>query len=150
MTDYLDLLLDERQEEDENEPFAWRRTGTGYRELRGEDGGQQTNRERTGAEQDGGQARVKRAWSQEVTGQKQAADPELQLAILERAVARGKAQQDARNRSREHVQAAQTAAGQDLRRSAAAVSGVQRELAGVLDAAFERDARRYDGPLGLF
>ena len=52
MTDYLEQLLDERQDEDEKEPFAWKRRRTGNRSLTGEDGAerQTVRQERVGAE----------------------------------------------------------------------------------------------------
>ncbi|MBQ3557447.1 MAG: hypothetical protein IJA11_06590 [Oscillospiraceae bacterium] len=150
MTDYLDLLLDEQQEENENEPFAWRRMRTGYRGATDEGGSRQPDSKKIGAERSDVQERDARSRSEETTARKRTADPETRLAALERAVARGRVQQETRKRSWEYAQVAQAAGGQDMRRSAAAVPGVRRELAGMLDAVFERDARRYDGPLGLF
>lgn len=151
MTDYLELLLDMRQEEDEEEPFVWKRGGMGYRGAGGEDGARQAaGRDRDGTERGGRQGRNAGSLWENVTVRKEAADPEARLARLERAVARGKARKVPGEWNAGHVQAAGPEGGQGPRGSAAAAAGMPRSLAGVLDAAFERDARRYDGPLGLF
>lgn len=151
MIDYLELLLDMWQEEDETEPFTWKRAGTGYRGLDGEDGVRQAEgREKAVTELAGGPGRVESLWEKATRETNRAADPEARLAMLERTVARGKTQQTARGRSWERTDTAQAADGWDARRMNAAAPGVQRGLAGLLDVAFERDARRYDGPLGLF
>lgn len=149
MTDYLEQLLDERQEEDEKEPFAWKRRRTGNRSLSGEDGAerQMVRQERVGAEHAAG--RDEGLWEETVSVKSRMADPAGRLAALERAVSRGKRLQVAREQGRERVEAAQAMRGQAMH-GRSAVTGVQRGLAGLLDAAFERDARRYDGPLSLF
>ena len=150
MTDYLDLLLDARQEEDEDEPFVWKRRGRGYRGSGSEDGPEQrSGREKAGVEWAGRQDREPDLWTQDVSAKTRAAEPQTRLAALERAVARSRARQTAQGWNRERVQTVQGTDGHDMRRLAVE-PGAQRRLAGWLDAAFERDARRYDGPLGLF
>lgn len=149
MTDYLERLLDMRQEEEETEPFAWKRTGRGYRNVSGKDGAQQVmDREKTEAERTDGWG--ERPREKETPAQKRVNDPETRLAVLERAVARGKVQQATQEWKRGRTEAAQAAGGQDMRGLTVTVPEMRRSLAGALDAVFERDARRYDGPLGLF
>ncbi len=150
MTDYLELLLDEQQDEEEREAFTWRRTA-GYRGPEGATGmhgtvdGPQAAGQRPGP-QEGGQGRRVQVQA-EAAGR---AGLQEQLLMLERAVARGKVQQAAQVWKRQAAEQAGTVYGQDARRLNAAAPGVQRGLAGLLDAEFQRDARRYDGPLGLF
>lgn len=150
MTDYLELLLDERQDEEEREAFTWRRVA-GYRGPEGATGmggtadGPETAGQRPGP-QEGRQGRQAQVQVEE-TGR---AELREQLLKLERAVARGKVQQAAQVWKRQAVEQVGTVYGQDVRRLGAAAPGVQRGLAGLLDAEFQRDARRYDGPLGLF
>lgn len=149
MTDYLERLLDMRQEEEEAEPFAWKWTGRGYRDVSGRDGAQQVmDPKKTEAERADGWG--EQPQGKEAPAKKQVIDPEARLAMLERAVARGKVQQAAREWKRGSAGTAQAAGGQDMRGLTVAMPEMRRSLAGVLDAAFERDARRYDGPLGLF
>lgn len=150
MTDYLELLLDERQDEEDREAFMWRRAA-GYRGPEGATGmdgtadGPETAGRRSGPQEgrQGRQAQVQ----VEQTGR---AELREQMVMLERAVARGKAQQAAQVRNRQGAEQVRTVHGQDVRRLNTAAPGVQRGLAGLLDAEFQRDARRYDGPLGLF
>lgn len=150
MTDYLELLLDERQDEEEREAFAWRRAA-GYRGQEGMDGMSGTADGPAAAKQRPGQRESQQGRQVQVqveaTGRTQLRE---RLLMLERAVVRGKAQQATQVWKRQAAEQVRTVYGQDVRRMGAAAPGVQRGLAGVVDAEFQRDARRYDGPLGLF
>lgn len=78
------------------------------------------------------------------------ADLESRLSELVRAAARGRADHAALWRKQGPANSVVLEGGQTARRRDELRVETRRGLAGVLDAAFERDARRYDGPLGLF
>ncbi|MBQ3134767.1 MAG: hypothetical protein IJB75_03015 [Oscillospiraceae bacterium] len=83
-------------------------------------------------------------------GQGRKSDLEKALSDLGRAVARGKNEHvmmPRKHRSANEVEAERRTA---VREKNARQPEAQRGLMRRLDAAFERDARRYDGPLGLF
>lgn len=150
MTDYLELLLEQAQEEAE-EPFVWRRVAVGAGGVRAKDEPGQESGGNAAAEKE---ERVMAVWkrrTEAVSGGQRPADPVEQLAALERAVARGRAEQQSRTGRRlplaDDTHAAQ---GRMVCGADDVMPGARRSLAGLLDAAFERDARRYDGPLGLF
>ena len=148
MTDYLELLLNGWQEEDEGEPFVWKRMG--YRGWNGMDDVQQKTANKVAGVEMAVGAVDRLPAEERHKGNGQSGAPEVRLAALERAVARGKTQQVAREWSRERTVTAQTEAERPVVGMNGTALEMRRGLAGVLDAAFERDARRYDGPLGLF
>ncbi len=149
MTDYLELLLGERQDEEEREGFTWRRAA-GYRGPKGATGMDDTAEGAEAVGRSGPQEGRQGRQAQVQVEQTGRAELREQLVMLERAVARGKAQQAGQVRNRQGADQVRTVHGQDVRRLNTAAPGVQYGLAGLLDAEFQRDARRYDGPLGLF
>lgn len=152
MTDYLELLLEPVQErEEEDDAFMWRRWVVRPGGEKKEEMGQTTRRD-TAPEQGEWAADAKTHGGEAVSEDGKRAGPMERLAALERAVVRGRAETVGQSRGLRLRRAEDTReaerrgdrSAEDMR------SGVRRELAGELDAAFERDARRYDGPLRLF
>ena len=149
MTDYLELLL-EWEQEDEGEPFAWPQGGTELRRSASEDG-QWPDRQRTDIAGGAEERIIEPRKTGESRFQKRMADPLVQLVELERTVSRSRVEQQRTQVKRQvGVESAHAAYGRTVRQMDEVIPGVQRDLVGVLDAAFERDARRYDGALGLF
>lgn len=158
MTDYLELLLEQWQDEEKAEVFDWKQAKAGHyraaaeelRQVESPKGPEQPESDARARDDAYGRRmdRQKRIW----TVEDRSADVVGQMVALARAVARGNTEQKAQGqvRTRAAVGAVQTMGGYNLERMSTAAPGIQRGLAGVLDAAFERDARRYDGPLGLF
>ena len=162
MTDYLELLLVRRQEEETEEAFAWRWAKERHYAAAMEKDERKWNAdEREPIWNEGDPATdvagrlatlnqaVARAQSDRHWGAEgQGADLAGQMTALARAVVRGKGEPVARERGT--MASARAVEQHRMEWTHATTSGMQRGLAGALDAAFERDARRYDGPLGLF
>lgn len=140
MTDYLNQLL-EQQEQEEEQGLEWPRPGLRLwaAEGRKEDAaahGVTYQQEQDGAAVEQGYVRATQAQTQPLTAQ---------LERLRRAVQRAQSQPGRQGAS----------VGQALAGSGGAFSHGQlpriraADYAALVDAAFQRDARRYDGPLGL-
>lgn len=147
MTDYLDELL-EQQEQEEEQGLEWPRPGLRLwvTEGRSEDAaahGVTYRQEQAGAAVEQGHVRP----AQEAAGPERAQTQPLtaQLDRMRRAVQRAQSQPGRQAASIGQALAGDGGAffhGQLPRHRAA-------DYAALVDAAFQRDARRYDGPLGL-
>lgn len=139
MTDYLEELLNQEEQESE-QTLQWTQTG---RVVLAPAGNVRT-----------GGAGLKPAAQQDREGPEARSEQAGQIIVremerLSRAVVRA--------RSREQGYSAQRQGGMSLPSvqyapgisPAARAGAAVMDYAGLVDAAFERDARRYDGPLGL-
>ena len=149
MTDYLEQLLDVWQEEDESGTLMWKRKSRKRYEPIGEERGQRSKVETAESLSTGEPVGQRERWMQQSTVEYRESDVVEKLERLERAVVRGKTGR-ARAGAWKVSGAMQAAEGLTMPQTGVAQTGVQRRLATLLDTAFERDARRYDGPLGLF
>lgn len=178
MIDYLERLLDREAEEETQEAFVWPKIGlVGWQNGAG--GAAEEERKRAAEHSERGTAAwqaVLEELAQAAEAEKAAqgrlfvpqdtrrglersatvepvwewkTDPGRELAELARAAKRGRSGQASLLRN-ERTEAGRTAeVGRDTRRREELRVETRRGLARRLDAAFERDARRYDGPLGL-
>lgn len=139
MTDYLEELLDEEEQENEQGLQWTRAVRAGLASVRAV---QESNVDAQAVVQ---QARTQVRQSRQDAGYAIA----LEMERLGRAVVRARTPEQGRAGERQGgttISAAQyiPGAGAAVRMGTAAV-----DYAGLVDAAFERDARRYDGPLSL-
>ena len=150
MTDYLDELLEQQEEEEQGGLPEWRKVGAvafggaerktadaRQGDLRREPGVEETARNSEPGEGNAMRAEERRSAVAELTSR---------LQQLHRAV------RQAQERGLRTVASPQTAArlGLDVGQQAVPVPMHRMaDYAAAVDAAFRRDARRYDGPLGL-
>lgn len=150
MTDYLEQLLDVWQDDEESQVLVWKRKGRGRYETIGEDTQGQRNTADTAEDLLAGEPAGQRERRMRQSAMEcRESDVAEKLTRLERAVARGKAG-SAKAETWRTSGAVQAAHEPMMPQTGRAQTGVQRRLATLLDAAFERDTRRYDGPLELF
>lgn len=146
MTDYLDELL-EQQEQEEEQGLEWPRPGLRLWTPEGRREDVAVHGVTSRQVQAGAEAARTAAQAAQAVRQGQAAVQPLkgQLDRLRRAVQRAQSQPGRRAASGGQALAGSGGAfpcGQLPRARAA-------DYAALVDAAFQRDARRYDGPLGL-
>lgn len=152
MTDYLELLLEQLEDDGNEQPLDWKRTTRSLSAVKGD------KQEDAGKRSLGAAAERVPLQTRNRTETGMTETPEkMKIDILEQLDRLGRTATKVKNggagvwgsRQSAEVTSVMPVGFEALSDKRMSASTSAARLAAALDAAFERDARRYDGPLGL-